>query len=104
MSRYLIANIEVRQAEFGRFAETMGAMREILTKAGWALVNSYTMRTGVAGSVLNIWRLNDLEQIDAGFAALALDPRWPTIQATLAQVVIRETVNFADDLGYPTPA
>ncbi len=104
MSRYLIANIEVKQAEFGRFVETMGVMREILTRAGWALVNSHMMRTGVAGTVLNVWRLDSLEQIDAGFGALALDPRWPTIQATLAEVVLRETVNFADDLAYPAPA
>lgn len=37
MSRYLIATIDVKLSGMGRFVETMGAMKAILTAAGWSL-------------------------------------------------------------------
>jgi hypothetical protein len=103
LSRYLIANIEVKLSEMPRFVETLGKMRAILTAAGWRLEGSYSLRSGLAGTVINIWELKDLEQLDVGFGALAMSPEWPEIQAALAEVVIRETVNFADALPYATP-
>ncbi len=101
MSRYLIAHIDVRLADMGRFRETVGVMKQILTAAGWRMVGGFSQRTGLAGQVINIWELADFDQLDVGFGALAMDPRWPKIQATLADVVIRETVNFADAVDYP---
>lgn len=53
--------------------------------------------------MINVWRLADLEQLDVGFAALARAPGWPEIQAALAELVIRESVAFADALSYPPP-
>ena len=101
MSRYLIANIEVKLSEMGGFIETVGMMKEILTAAGWRLVGGFNLRTGLAGQVMNVWELADFDQLDVGFGALAADPRWPRIQTGLAAAVIRETVNFADALDYP---
>ncbi len=101
VSRYLIANIEVKLAEMGRFVETVGIMKAILTAAGWRLVGGFNLRTGLAGQVTNVWELADFDQLDVGFGALAADPRWPQIQAALGVAVIRETVNFADAVDYP---
>ncbi len=83
-----------------RFIETVAMMKEVLTAAGWSLKGAYNLRSGLAGTVINVWELADLEQLDVGFAALARDPRWPQIQAALAELVIRETVAFADALPY----
>jgi hypothetical protein len=101
VSRYLIAHIDVRLSEMGRFVETVGIMKEILTAAGWRMVGGFNQRTGLAGQVINIWELADFDQLDVGFGALAMDLRWPQIQAVLAEAVIRETVDFADALNYP---
>jgi NIPSNAP len=104
LSRYLIATLEIKPAAMGRWLETMGVMQEILTGVGWRLVGAYNLRSGLAGTVIDIWEMSDLEQLDVGFAALAQDPRWPQIQAGLSESIIRETVQFADSLSFPAPA
>ena len=104
MSVRLIATLEVRLPLLGRFIETVSVMRQILAGGGWTLVAGYNLRSGLAGTVINIWEMADFNQVDAGFAALAADPRWPAISASLAECVIRETVQLADPLDYPPPA
>ncbi len=103
MSRYLIATIEVKSSGRALFAQTMGVMQSILTAAGWKLAAAYSLRTGLLGTVIDVWELGDFDQVDVGFAALAQDPRWPDLQAALAETIVRETLAFADSLTYPAP-
>lgn len=104
MSVFLIATLEVRGASFARFSEAMGQLQSIVEGVGWKLASAYVHRTGPLNTVIDVWELDDLNHMNAGFGAIGADPRGAQIQATMQDAVIRETLNFADAIVYPKPA
>ena len=104
LSVFLIATIEVKASLFGPFTEAMGTLQAVVESAGWKLTSAHVLRTGQLNTLINIWELNDLNHMTAGFAAVATDPRAAGIQGVLADAVIRETLTFADAISFPRPA
>ena len=104
MSVYLIATIEVKASLFDPFIEAMGALQAIVESAGWKLASAHVLRTGQLNTLINVWELNDLNHMTAGFAAVGTDPRAAGIQGVLGEAVIKETITFADAITFPKPA
>ncbi|WP_293903096.1 hypothetical protein [Phenylobacterium sp.] len=103
MSVFLIATIEVRASLFGPFTEAMGTLQAIVESAGWKLASAYVLRTGQLNTVIDVWELNDHNHMNAGFAAVGMDPRAAGIQGVLQDAIIKETLTFADAISYPKP-
>lgn len=104
MSVYLIATIEVKGAGFARFSQAMADMIPILESVGWKLASAYALRTGLLGTVIDVWEMADFNQINVGMAAVAQSPKFPQIQDALQDTIIKETLVLADKLTYPAPA
>ena len=104
LSVFLIATIEVKASLFGPFTEAMGTLQAVVESAGWKLTSAHVQRTGQLNTVINVWELNDLNHMNAGFAAVGMDPRAAGIQGVLGEAVIKETLTFADAISYPKPA
>ncbi len=104
MSVFLIATIEVRASLFGPFTEAMGTLQAIVDSAGWKLASAYVLRTGQLNTVIDVWELTDHNHMNAGFAAVGMDPRAVGIQGVLQEAIIKETLTFADAITYPKPA
>ncbi len=101
MSVYLIATIELKSGAMPKFAPTMAQIVSIVETVGWKLHGAYALRTGKVGTVIDVWELPDMNHMDAGFAAIAQDPRFAAIQAALGECIIQESLAFADALVYP---
>ncbi len=101
VSVYLIANIEVKAGAMPRFMAALGEIVPLVEAVGWKLVSAYALRTGLLGTVIDIWEMSDHNQMNVGFAAIAASPRFSDIQASLQETVLRETLSFADALIYP---
>ena len=101
MSVYLIATIELRSGAMPRFAPVMAQIVSIVETVGWKLSSAFTSKTGKVGTVIDVWELPDANHLDAGFAAIASDPRFAAIQAALQGSIITESLMLADRLTYP---
>lgn len=101
MAVYLFANIEVKASEFARFIEVMGDVAASVTAAGWKLTGAFIQRTGQLNTVIDVWELEDFNHMNTGMAAVAQHPEFARISATLSEVVVRESLTFADKLTYP---
>ena len=103
MSVFLIATIELKSGAMPKFAPTMAQIVSIVEAAGWKLAAAYALKTGKVGTVIDVWELPDANHLDLGFAAIAKDPRFASIQAALQECIIQESLAFADRLIYPAP-
>ncbi len=101
MSVYLIATIETRPGGLDGLKAAIAEMIPILETQGWTLASAYALRTGQLGTVIDVWELPDFNSMNAGMAAVAQSPNFPSIQKTLQESIARETLAFADALEYP---
>lgn len=104
MSVYLIAHLEVRAGAMDRFTWAVGEMKPILESVGWRLAGAYLTRVGQLGMVIDIWEMADFNQMNVGWGAVAMSPRFPDIQAALQEAVAKETLSFADAMEFPISA
>ena len=100
MSVYLLANIEVKAGQFERFKAVMAETQACVVAAGWKLTGAFMHRTGQLSTVVDIWELDDFNHMNTGMAAVAQHPEFARISATLAEVVVKETLTLADRIKY----
>ena len=100
MSVYLFANIEVKAGQFERFKAVMAEVETCVIAAGWKLNGAFMYRTGQLSTVIDIWELDDFNHMNSGMAAVAGHPEFARISATLAEVVIKESLTLADRISY----
>jgi hypothetical protein len=104
MAVHLIARIEIRSGQTGRFMQAMPEVAAAAVEAGWKLDGSYMQRTGRVNTLVNVWELEDYGHLDRGWAAMADNPRFQAVAAILGEAVVNETLTFADKLSYSTLA
>jgi hypothetical protein len=101
MSVYLIATIETRPGGMPALVGAIAEMIPILETKGWTLASAFTHRTGLLGTVIDIWEMPDANSMTLGMAAIAQSPGFPRIQQALQDSIARETLVLADKLEYP---
>ena len=101
MSVYLIATIELRSGAMAKFVPAMAQIVSIVETVGWKLSSAFTSKIGKVGTVIDVWELPDANHVDAGFAAIARDPRFAAIQSVLQESIVTESLMLADRLTYP---
>lgn len=100
MSVHLHVTLEVKAAGLPAFCEVMGEAVEILEERGWKLAGAFVQRTGRLNTVIDLWRLDDMNHFDTGLKAFLAHPRFAAIKAVLDETVISETIVFADEAPY----
>ena len=101
MSAYLIATIETKPGGMDTLVATIAEMIPILESKGWKLASAYTLRTGLLGTVIDIWELPDFNAMNTGMGAIAQSAGFPRIREALQSCIARETLVLADKLEYP---
>jgi len=100
MSVFVHVTLEVKAAGMARFVEVMGETVPMLEGWGWKLVGAYLQRTGKLNTVIDLWELKDLNELDAVLKKFVAHPRFPAIKAVLDETVESETIVFANALNY----
>jgi hypothetical protein len=61
---------------------------------GWVLLGSWTNLTGANNRVLDLWQLQELDDVQKAFAALRQHELYPEIRQSLDECVREETLTF----------
>ncbi len=100
MSVYMHVTLEVKGAGLQRFLAAMADAKPVLESAGWELVGAFVQGTGRLNTVIDLWRLRDMNHYQDAMATVREWSGFPAFKQALDECVLSETIVFAAKASY----
>ena len=97
---YMQATIEVASEHAAEFEAALKEIVAVQAGHGWKLVAAFMQITGVLGTYVDVWEIEDSGVFQRGLVALRGHPDYPRFKAVLSKAVKRETVVLGVPASY----
>jgi hypothetical protein len=94
------ARIQLKYGQLAAFNDTMARVVPMFEQRGWKLIGAWSTIVGDLHEVLDIWELEDANQIGEGMASAALDEAFAPIAAELADEISVEVISVMTKTPY----
>lgn len=97
---FLHVTIKIRPARLKEFCALMTKLKAVAEGGGWKLIGSWTNLIGRLNVVVDIWELQESNQVKSVFEAFYTHPDWPEWERELADYVEDEVTQVMVPLAF----
>jgi hypothetical protein len=97
---YVLARLQLKYGQVGRFSEIMGHLVAVLEQKGWKLLGAYQTQVGRLWEVWDLWEVPGAGSIESVLAVAAREPEFREWAAQLPECVEEEELRYLVKLPY----
>lgn len=94
------ATLKIRPGRLAEFCALMSILKGVIEQGGWKLKGCWTTMIGRINVVVDIWEVDDANQITSVFEAFFGHPNWPEWESKLAEYVEDEVTQIMTPIAF----